>query len=87
MLVMSLFAPLAAALKFVRATAAVVAFVPPCATVTGVAVKADVTICVGVALFVVAPPPVTSGKTSVPATSTVAAGSAVIFTSAMIILE
>ena len=49
---MLLFAPLDAAPKFVRAPAAVVAFVPPCATVTGVAVKADVTICVGVALFV-----------------------------------
>src|ERR1700761_3079274 len=39
--VMSLFAPLAAAPRFVRAAGAVVAFVPPCAMVIGKATMPD----------------------------------------------
>lgn len=69
--------------KFVRAVSAVVAPVPPWATVTAVAFSAAVVTWAGVALLVVAPPPVTNGKTSDAAVMEVAAGNAVIFTSAM----
>ena len=69
-------------LSAVCAAAAVVAPVPPCATVTGAASSAPLTIWAAVAFWVTVPP-ATIGATSVAAT-VVAAGNAEIFTSAMI---